>query len=153
MLDYEKHATLKKYTAALNAFYLRTPQLWEIDFSYDGFKWIYADMKNENLFCFKRFDKAGNELIAVMNFSGILIKGLHIPSDFEKYLVAFSSDDTELGGDGLSSSGIIGAFTDKSDEMKYIKVDLAPLSGMMLTPIKDGQSENKQKITEEVFNK
>ncbi len=153
MLDYEKHATLKKYTAALNAFYLKTPQLWEIDFSYDGFKWIYADMKDENIFCFRRFDKSGNELIAVMNFSGSLVKDLRIPTDLEGYLVAFSSDDTEFGGDGISSSGIIRSFTDKNDRTKYINVDLAPLSGMMLTPINSIQAEDRQKITEEVFNK
>lgn len=133
MLDYEKHSTLRKYTAALNAFYLRTPQLWEVDFSYDGFEWIFADLCEKNLFCFRRFDKAGRELIAVMNFSAASVDGFALPAQSDAYRVAFSSDDPELGGTGMSSQGVIKANTEDPED-RSIKITIAPLSGMMLLP-------------------
>ena len=140
MLDYETHATLRKYTAKLNSFYLKTPQLWEVDFTWDGFDWIYPDMKGENVAAFRRFDKSGNELIAVMNFSAGEIRDLWIPARSQSYRVAFSTDDTELGGNGLSSSGVLKA-RGKKDEQKFIHVDLAPLSAVILLPPKKRKSK------------
>lgn len=134
MLDYPSHSDLKRFVSKLNNFYLNTPQLWEIDFSWDGFDWIYPDMKNENLVAFKRFDKKGNELIAVMNFSASEIKGFHVPVSFKKYKIAFGTDDKEFGGSGISSSGSV-----SSNKDGFVSLDLAPLSGVMLIP------ENKKR--------
>ncbi len=131
MLDYPMHSDLRRYTSRLNAFYLDTPQLWEVDFTWDGFDWIYPDMKEDNLVAFRRFDKKKNELIAVMNFSGKEIKNLAIPVKKGTYEIAFSTDDKEIGGSGLSSQGIL-----KPDKNGYISLDLAPLSGIMIIPKK-----------------
>ena len=139
MLDYETHSTLRRYTSRLNNFYLKTPQLWEVDFSWDGFDWIYPDMKDQNLVAFRRFDKSGNELIAVMNFSAAEIRDLYIPARAETYEVAFSTDEKELGGSAVSSSGTVCA-----NEEKYIRLDLAPLSGLMLLPKRKKTVKTKQ---------
>ena len=106
-------------------------------------------MRDENLVAFRRFDKAGNELIAVMNFSASEISDLSIPSRSESYRVAFSTDDETLGGSGISSSGIL-----RADEHKNIHVKLAPLSGLMLLPRQTKKKTTDQtnvKITEEVL--
>ena len=133
MLDYETHATLRRFTAKLNNFYLKTPQLWEVDFTWNGFDWIYPDMRDQNTVAFRRFDKSGNELIAVMNFSASEIRDLWIPARAASYRVAFSTDEKDLGGTGTSSRGTLRA-TGKKGEQKFIHVDLAPLSGIMLLP-------------------
>ncbi|MBR3716325.1 MAG: 1,4-alpha-glucan branching protein GlgB [Clostridia bacterium] len=149
MLDYETHSTLRTFTSKLNNFYLKTPQLWEVDFTWDGFDWIYPDMRDENLVAFRRFDKAGNELIAVMNFSAAEISDLSIPARSESYRVAFSTDNESLGGSGISSSGIL-----RADEYKNIHVKLAPLSGLMILPRQTKKQKTEQtnvKITEEVL--
>ena len=137
MLDYETHSTLRKFTSKLNNFYLKTPELWEVDFSWAGFDWIYPDMRDENLVAFRRFDKSSNELIAVMNFSAAEISDIAIPVEKKFYRVAFSTDDEALGGNGISSHGTVHA-----DDFKNIHLKLAPLSGLMLLPVKS-RKKNK----------
>ncbi len=135
MLDYPMHEALRKYTSKLNRFYLKTPQLWEIDFSWEGFDWIYPDMRDENLVAFRRFDKSDNELIAVMNFSAKESEEISIPAYSTSYRVAFSSDDPDLGGSGQSSTGILRAKGARGKD-QFIKVKLAPLSGLLIVPSK-----------------
>ena len=71
MLSFERHRTFKDYVSSLNHFYLSTPELWQIDFREDGFKWIYPDEAEKNLVAFKRIASYGSEIVIVMNFSGI----------------------------------------------------------------------------------
>ena len=71
MLQHQKHKSFSEYVASLNHFYLSTPELWQIDFSENGFKWIYPDEKDKNLVAFKRISYSGSEIVVVMNFSGI----------------------------------------------------------------------------------
>jgi len=71
MLDYPNHRYFRDYVAALNGFYLSSPELWEIDFSPEGFSWILPDEADKNLVAFKRFDLQGNSLTVLINLSGI----------------------------------------------------------------------------------
>ena len=70
MLDYPMHRDLRDYTAALNRFYLKTKELWELDFSEDGFSWISPDDADKNMVAYKRFSKSREYIVAVINFSG-----------------------------------------------------------------------------------
>ncbi len=71
MLDYPNHKEFRNFTASLNRFYLEHPELWEIDFSSDGFEWIYADESDKNIVAFRRKDIKGNYLTVVLSFSGV----------------------------------------------------------------------------------
>ena len=70
MLDYPEHRAMREYTAALNRFYLESPELWEIDFEERGFEWILADENEKNTVAYRRKDLSGNSLTVVINFSG-----------------------------------------------------------------------------------
>lgn len=70
MLDYPQHNEMREYVAALNTFYLEHSELWEIDFQYTGFEWIYADSAESNLVAYKRINKQGDKLTVIINFSG-----------------------------------------------------------------------------------
>lgn len=70
MLDYPSHEHMRTYVSALNAFYLSSPSLWELDFSEKGFKWICADESERNLVAYKRYSADGEPLIVILNFSG-----------------------------------------------------------------------------------
>ncbi len=70
MLDYEKHREMREYVSSLNAFYLSNKELFEIDFTADGFKWILPDEAEKNLVAFRRRSISGKELVVVINFSG-----------------------------------------------------------------------------------
>ncbi len=79
MLDYPKHKAMREYVAALNRFYLDSPELWTRDFTPDGFEWIYADDAERNLVAYKRHSEKSS-LTVVVNFSGAE-QTVHLPID------------------------------------------------------------------------
>ena len=97
LLDFEKHKKLHQFTKELNHFYVAHPELWEIDYGWDGFNWISGDDKDNSVIAFRRMSKSGDELIAIFNFTpvdhgeyriGVPEKGIYeavFNSDMEKY--------------------------------------------------------------------
>ncbi|MBO5788899.1 MAG: 1,4-alpha-glucan branching protein GlgB, partial [Clostridia bacterium] len=79
MLDFPLHKTLLQYVMELNRFYLSHKELWEIDFSSDGFSWVLADDADHNLVAYRRFDEKGRELLIAVTFSGATVGGIKIP--------------------------------------------------------------------------
>lgn len=107
MIDYEYHKKLSIYIKVLNEFYLNNSELWEIDYSWDGFKWISNDDYEQNIIAFKRINKSGDELIAVINFSPVERQNYLIGAAEGAYIEVFNSDALEFGGTGSKNSGII----------------------------------------------
>ena len=105
LLEYPMHGKLKHYVAQLNAYYLKTPALWEIDCSWDGFDWICNDDRDANVIAFTRTDKKGKSIVVVQNFSPVNREGyrLGVP---EKgvYREAFNSDLADYGGWGNTNA-------------------------------------------------
>lgn len=99
LLDYEKHRLMKDFTAELNKFYLEHSPLWEIDFSWEGFKWISNDDHTQSIISFRRMDKSGNEIIAVCNFVPVARENYRIGVPVSgSYKRIFCSDDIKFGG-------------------------------------------------------
>ena len=99
LLDYPMHKKIHNYVKHLNAFYKDVPALWEIDFSWEGFRWISEGDRDHNTIAFVRSDKSGNNIIAVINFSPVAMFDYRIgaPEDGE-YFEIFNSDKEEFGG-------------------------------------------------------
>lgn len=70
MLDYPMHRGFRQYVAALNSFYLAHSELWESDFSDDGFEWILPDESSKSTVVFRRKNRKGGSLVVALNFSG-----------------------------------------------------------------------------------
>lgn len=95
MSDYPSHEQFRFFVASLNELYLERSELWEKDFTPDGFEWIFADECDKNVVAFKRFNNAGDSLIFVISFSNA-DQSVTIPLDkdstleclFESYLGA-----------------------------------------------------------------
>ena len=105
LLDYPMHAKLMQYTKALNAFYLETPELWEIDYSWDGFRWICDSDRDRNMLAFMRMDRKGGVIIVLQNFSPVA-RNDYIVGVPEKgiYMEIFNSDLAEYGGWGNANA-------------------------------------------------
>ena len=96
MLDFPKHYLFREYVKALNCFYLSRRELWEIDFSEEGFEWISCDENEKNSIIYKRLSKDDGYLIVALNFSGAE-QDLFIPSFDEKILsVIFDTGNVDF---------------------------------------------------------
>lgn len=104
LLQYKEHQQAQTFFRAVNQFYLSRPELWEIDFSWEGFEWISNDDYQQSVIAFRRKAKDGRELVAVCNF---------VPVQRENYCIGvpyrgvwaevFSSDAKKFGGGGVTN--------------------------------------------------
>lgn len=100
LLDYDKHRQTKDYVKALNRFYLTHKELFEVDFSWEGFSWISSDDSSQSVIAFRRIARDGEELIAVCNFVPVARDDYRIGvPEPGLYKPVFCSDWTEFGGE------------------------------------------------------
>ena len=107
--QYPMHRSLLEYSAALNAFYVSRPELWQIDFSWEGFEWVdCSDTGNSIITFLRRAREPGRFLEVVCNFTPQTIAGYRIgvPESGE-YQEVFNSDAAEFGGSGVQNSGAV----------------------------------------------
>ncbi len=134
LLEEEPHQQTRAFFQAMNQFYLEQPALWELDFSWEGFQWINADDAGRNVAVFLRKDKAGNQLLVVVNFSPCRWEnyrtGVEVPGTYQ---VLLSSDDPAFGGAGLTTAGPIKSEAVPCGEFEEsLVLDLPPFSGQIL---------------------
>jgi len=117
LLDYPAHDNLKLYVKELNLFYKNTPALWEIDYSWDGFKWISDSDSEQNIIAFIRTGKKGGHIIILINFSPVTRENYRIGVPEKcSYTEIFNSDLSRYGGSG-------------SINAKTIRAEKTPLHG------------------------
>ena len=108
LLEYPFHRQAQAFFKALNHFYLETPALWQVDFSWEGFAWISNDDVTQSVISFRRIDKAGKEIIVVCNFLPVKREKYRIGIPEEGiYTEIFSSDRREFGGKGITNGDTI----------------------------------------------
>ena len=101
LLDYELHQKMQSFTRDLNRFYLKHNQLWEDDHSPNGFAWILSDDSNESVVAFRRYNRAKQELICVLNFTPVARESLRLGvPQAGTYACVFCSNDRKYGGTG-----------------------------------------------------
>ena len=142
LLDYDMHAKTQMFVRDLNHIYLENSELWEIDYSWDGFEWIDCDNCSESIISYYRRNKAGEELIIALNFTPVERKGykLGVKSGGE-YADIINSDDLIYGGSGKVNVSPVKAEKIRTKYFDYtITVDLPPLGGFIMRKIKDKDS-------------
>ncbi len=99
LLDYESHRSMQNFVKQLNKFYLDNSELWQVDYSWEGFKWISNDDNLQSVIAFRRINKSGDELIAVCNFTPVARKEYRIGvPKAGSYRRVFCTDDVKFGG-------------------------------------------------------
>ena len=101
LLEYEKHQKLKYFVKILNNKYKESKTLWEVDTSWEGFKWISNDDNEQSVISFYRSDKEDNKTIVVCNFVPVE-RGdyrIGVPRN-GTYKVVLNTDDVSFGGSG-----------------------------------------------------
>jgi len=132
--DGERHRGLHRFFKEVNNFYLANKPLWELDFSWDGFQWIYADDAEANTISFIRKDKKGQFLLVLCNFSPVFRDHYHVGAPFRgTYQEVFNTDAVEFGGRGRLNPEPLVTVDEACHgfEQKLI-VDLPPMSAVIL---------------------
>ena len=124
------HRKLQEYVKALNEFYASTPAFFEVEDSWEGFEWLAANDADKNIVSFIRRDKKGNEIIALISFSGADNLGYWMGVNQRgKYRIIFNSDDKKYGGDGkLKKSVFTAAKKPSHGKMYSVVIDVPKLT-------------------------
>ena len=104
LLDFEMHNKFQRFVRDLNAFYLKSPPLWEVDFNWEGFQWISHEDRAQSVIAFRRKDREGRELVTVCNFTPVQREGYRIGVPFGgRWREVFSTDREAYGGTGVDN--------------------------------------------------
>ena len=138
LLDYEQHRKMKEFTKQLNKFYLDRSELWEIDYSWEGFDWISNDDNTQSIIAFRRINKAGEEIIAVCNFVPVERTGYRIGVEsMGSYRRIFCTDDIKFGGNTAPRRAGYKAEKQPMHGRDYsIAIDIPPMSVSFFKPPK-----------------
>ena len=99
LLDYPAHQSLHAFVKDLNALYKNTSALWEVDYSWEGFRWLVADDNTNSVVAFERRNRSDETLICVCNFTPVARKEYCIGVDDRAVLtVLLASEDAAYGG-------------------------------------------------------
>ena len=127
------HRQLQQFFKQANAFYLAHPELWELDFSWEGFEWIEANDNQANTVAFLRKDSKGDALVVVCNFSPVdrtgYTVGVPVPGD---YTCIFNSDDPDFGGKGGGDhEPVRSRYVESQGREQSITISLPPMSAVI----------------------
>ena len=155
LLDYDMHAATQRYVAALNHFYLEHDELWQNDYSWEGFTWIDCDNKDESLISYVRRNNKGKELIVVLNFTPVArpcypigVKGAGV------YTELFNSDDKSFVGSGALNDGLLKAKKEKRGDYSYvIRPNIPPFGALILKRTRPASSKAAGKKTNKTAGK
>ena len=133
LLDYDMHQKLKFFTKSLNNFYKDHPEMWQIDYSWEGFEWIIPDDNCNSVLAFKRMDESGNEIYVILNFTKVNRENYLCGADEGTYEIIFNTDDEAFGGTGYWKPKQIRAKkTPMHNKSHSISVNIAGNSAMFL---------------------
>lgn len=104
LLDYPRHRQIQQYYRDLNYFYRSHPAMYEIDRSWEGFKWLNVNDNERSCIAFLRMTKNMDKwdyLVCACNFTPVDYEDFQIALPvFGKLTQIFSSNDKKYGGNG-----------------------------------------------------
>ncbi len=129
LLKYPYHHGMQKYVKALNHFYSLHSELFDLDYSPEGFDWIDVDNNEQSVISYVRTNKAGEQLIIALNFSGQVYYdyplGVPLKGDYQEI---FNSDAEDFGGSGQLVDDRLQARPDEINGYPFsVRTKLPPL--------------------------
>ena len=100
LLEFEKHNKMFAFVKELNHTYLNNSEFYEIDYSWEGFRWLTADDNTNNVVAFERKNKAGETIVCIANFSPVRHEHYRVGLDAGRYEEILNSNLSAFGGNG-----------------------------------------------------
>ncbi len=142
--EYDTHDGLLRFVQNLNETYKSEKSFWQIEDSWDGFKWINASDENNSVLSFIRCAKSKTDkVVVVSNFTPVAREHycFGVPSAGE-YEVILNSDAREFFGDSVMPK-TIKARKKPWGEFKYtLEIDLPPLTTLYLKRVPNRTKKN-----------
>lgn len=109
----KKHRQLRDFVKELNKIYRENPQLWEMDFSPEGFQWIDChDSENSVISFIRRGLDKNRFLVCIFNFTPVVRTGYRIGLPAHGFYREILNSDSELwGGSNVGNCG--GLYSEK----------------------------------------
>lgn len=137
LLSYDKHKAFQGFVRDLNKYYLNHSEFYELDSSYDGFKWVIVNDNTHNIVSYRRINKNGDYTQIILNLSPLKRENyfVGVPENTD-YKIVLSSEDKKYGGNGMSKKTYkpIKGFMHDFDQ--YVSIDIPANSVLYLKPIK-----------------
>ncbi len=132
------HRQLQDYVKSLNGVYKDTASLYEVDFTYEGFKWVdFKDVDN-SIIVFSRHGKNSEDhVVCLLNFTPQVLHDykLGVPTN-GSYQEVFCSDAAEFGGSDVKNPDVKEAINEPHGEAPcHIMVSVPPLGGIIFKPV------------------
>ncbi|NUO49721.1 MAG: 1,4-alpha-glucan branching protein GlgB [Polyangiaceae bacterium] len=147
LLDDERHRGLQRTVRDLNAYYKKTPALFELDDDPSGFLWIDANDAGQSCASFIRFPKSelksrrtGKHVIMAGNFTPVIRRGyrLGVPRNCA-YKEVLNTDASAYGGSNVGNLGSVRVEAIPSHgHAQSISITLPPLAVVYLEPVDEG---------------
>ncbi len=133
LLKLPQHKKLQGYVKELNRTYLENKPFWEIDGSWDGFRWINAQDRDNSVLTYMRMSKDGEKVIVAANFTPVSRDKytINVPEAGE-YEVILNSDWAKFGGRSRKRKYKTVKNKNSQDLPYSLRVDLAGLSVLYL---------------------
>ena len=105
LLDFPQHAGVHSLIRDLNAFYRRTPALYEIDFDPAGFEWISANDSDNSVLAFvRRGHDPARAIVCVCNFTPLVRHDYRIGAPGPgQYHERINTDSQYYGGSNVGN--------------------------------------------------
>lgn len=147
LLEQENHQKLQDYVRDLNRLYLENKPFWEIEQSWDGFRWINDCDSENSVFSYMRRGRAKTDyIIVVANFTFIdrPVYKIGVPSA-GSYEVVFHSNATRYGGSKRITKKTYKAVKEQFSDMPYtLKISVDGGSIMYLKKKKTQPAPKKE---------
>lgn len=121
VLEVEHHQKLKEYIKQLNHVYIENKALWELEQSWDGFKWINEADNENSVVSYLRFGKHEDNVLAIVaNFTPIDRQRYKLGVPYEgDYEIILHSNSTEFGGTRKINKMVYHALKEPYSDMDY----------------------------------
>ncbi len=139
LLKYPSHDSMRRMNEELNELYLKSPALWEDDFTSGGFEWLDGSDYRQSLIAYIRWDKKHeNPLVVILNLTPVVRDpftfGVPLPG---KWKEVFNTDRAEYGGTNLRNDGIFEAVPgDCHNQKQHLTLRIPWLGAVILAPEK-----------------
>jgi len=141
LLQYEPHQGVKSLVRDLNNLYTSSPQLYEKQFSPDGFTWLLENNPDDSIIAYSRqgHDAIAKPIIVVCNFTPALRVDYRIGVPMAgKYKELLNSDAKKYGGSGAVLEKTLKTIKGEwHDQDQFLSLTIPPLAVTVLKFVKN----------------